>query len=89
MPCKYVIEDIEKGINEANWLARFKQNFSKTIGSEAGYWEEDLRLAREGAGFLAVYTPTDPEAQRVLRVLQPLNPKQMRRYMKFAIERLV
>lgn len=89
VPCKYVIEDIEKGTKETSWLNRVKQKVSKAVGTEARYWEEDLKLAREGAGFLAVYCPTDPEAQRVVRVLKPLNPRQMRRYMKLAIERLV
>ncbi len=89
VPCDYVISDIEKGIKNATLLNRVKQRISRAIGREACYWEGDLKLARQGAGFLAVYCPTDHEAERVLRLLKPKKPKVMRRYERLVIEELV
>jgi hypothetical protein len=89
VPSDYVIADIQKGIKNANLLNRVKQRISRAIGHEACYWEGDLKLAEQGAGFLAVYCPTDHEAERVLRLLRPLKPKVVRRYERFVIDELV
>lgn len=58
------------------------------IGTEASYWEDDLKLAKEDAGFLSIYCPTAHEAKRVQRLLESENPKNMRRYARAIIERL-
>lgn len=85
---KTVISDIEKGVKDADLLTRVKQMFSEAIGTEAGYWENDLVLAKEGAGFLLIYCPTIHEARRVKRLLKSENPKNMRRYAPLVIEDL-
>jgi len=89
VPSEYVIADIEEGTKNPNLLKRVRQTISKAIGKEADFWEEDLRWAREGAGFLVVHCPTDIEATRVVRLLEPMNPKKMRRYGPAAIEELI
>lgn len=89
VPSDYVISDIEKGNRNATLLNRVKQRISRNIGHEACYWENDLKLARQGAGFLAVYCPTEYEAARVVRLLNPEEPKAMRHYERFVIEELV
>jgi hypothetical protein len=89
VPSEYVISDIEKGIKNATLLNRIKQEISRAIGHEACYWEGDLQLAKQGAGFLAVYCPTSHEAERVLRLLNPEKPTVMRRYELFVIDELV
>lgn len=88
VPSQYVIENIERGIEDASWLDQVKQEISKALGSEAHYWENDLRMARAGAGFLTVFCPTEHEGHRVRRLLAPHAPQSMRRYAKLAIERL-
>lgn len=88
VPSDYVIADIEKGTKDASLLTRVKQAISEAIGTEAGYWEDDLKLAKEGAGFLLIYCPTGHEAKRVERLLESENPKNMRRYARAAIEQL-
>lgn len=87
MPCSEVIEDIKTNREDASWLNKLKQTFS--VGAEKAYWQEDLRLAQVGKGFLAVYCPTDHEAERVTRLLEAEKPLSVRRYKKLIIERLV
>lgn len=89
VPCKDVIADIEQGTRDASWVQRVKQKFSKVVGTEGRYWEEDLRMAREGHGFLAVHCPTEKEAERIQQLLTPENPIRMRRYLSLAVEDLV
>jgi len=81
---EYVKADIQKRITDASWLDNLKRKFS--IGKEACFWEQDLKWAEQGAGFLAVHCPTDGEAQRIVKMIKPENPKSMRRYLTFAIE---
>jgi hypothetical protein len=88
VPSDYVIAEIEKGTKEAGLLTRVKQAISDAIGTEASYWDDDLKLAKEGAGFLFIYCPTSREAERVQRMLKSENPKNMRRYARAAIEQL-
>lgn len=89
VPSDYVISDIEKGIKNAALLNHVKQRISRAIGCEACYWEGDLKWAKEGAGFLAVYCPTEHEGERVLRLLSPLKPKVMRRYERLWIVEMI
>lgn len=88
VPCDYVISNIEEGTKDASFLSRIGQRISEGIGTEASYWEEDLKLAKQGAGFLAVHCPTAHEAKRVQRLLKSENPKNMRRYASLLIEKL-
>ena len=75
---------------EHRWETPICRNrISKALDAEAEYWEEDLRFAKQGAGFLAIRCGTDAEAQRVLRLLQPEHPRKMRRYGQAAIEELI
>jgi hypothetical protein len=89
MPPDYVVSDIEKGTKNATLLKRVEQRLFGHFGSDATFWEDDLEMARQGAGFLAVFCPTEHEAERVLRLLRPEKPKSMRRYERFVIEDLV
>lgn len=76
--------DIEARVNDATWLDQLQQTFS--IGKEAWFWNEDLKSAEQGAGFLAVHCTTEDEAQRIVTMLRPLQPISMRRYRALAIE---
>lgn len=89
VPSEYVMADIEEGTKNASLLTRVRQQISKALGAEAEYWEEDLRFAKQGAGFLAVRCRTEAEAKRVLRLLQPEHPRKMRRYGQAGIEELI
>lgn len=89
IPAQDVQNDIEREIQDASRFKRIKQKFSKLVGTEGRYWENDLALARQGAGFLAVYCPKEKDGRRVLELLKSENPKSMRRYAALAIEELV
>jgi hypothetical protein len=89
MPSDYIIADIEKGTKNATLIRRVEQRITRHFGSDASLWEDLLKWAQQGAGFLAVYCPTEHEAERVLRLLKPEKPKMMRRYERFVIEDLV
>lgn len=88
VPCDYVISDIEKGTKDASFLTRVGQRFSEAVGTEASYWKDDLKWAKQGAGFLSIHCPTGHEAKRVQRLLKSENPKNMRRYARLVIEEL-
>lgn len=88
VPPDYVIADIQKGTQDAGLLTRIEQQISSTVGTESVYWKEDLALARDGAGFLAVYCPTEGEAKRLVRLLKPMNPWNMRRYRPHGVVKL-
>lgn len=81
---EYVLADIKERCTDAGWLDRIKRTFS--VGSEASFWNDDMKWAEKGAGFLAVHCPTDGEAERIVKMIKPHNPKSMRRYLSFAIE---
>ena len=89
VPSDYVIADIEDGKRDASLLTRIKQQISKAFGAEAEHWEEDLKFAKQGAGFLAVRSASEAEAQRVVRLLKPEHPRKVRRYGKVGVEQLV
>lgn len=89
VPSDYVIADIEKGTKNATLIRRVEQRITRHFGSDAALWENDLKMAKQGAGFLMVYCPTEHEAERVVRLLKSEQPKTMRRYERFVIEDLV
>ncbi len=76
--------DIDARITDASWLDQLMRTFA--IGTESYFWNEDLKWAEQGAGFLAVHCPTEDEATRILAMIRPLHPKSMRRYRALAIE---
>lgn len=86
---KYVMERFEEGTRNASFMKRVEHRLTSHFGSDASYWTADLERAKQGAGFLVVYCPTDHEAERVLRLLKSENPKTMRRYHRFVIEELI
>lgn len=86
---EYVVADYEKAQKEGSLIRRIEQRLTRHFGSDSNMLEEQIEWARKGAGFLAVYCPTEHEAERVLRLLKPLDPRMMRRYERLVIEDLV
>jgi hypothetical protein len=84
-----MLAEHEKLLEDQSWLERAKRQISKAVGKEVDYVDEGVRLAREGAGFLGVFCPTEHESQRVLRLIKPLKSKKMRCYLPLAIEEMV
>jgi hypothetical protein len=85
---EFVVNELES-VEDANFLDRLKIWVSRFVGTEAGYIDDDLELARGGGAFLFVYAPTDDDCRRAMALLEPLHPVFARRYLPMAIERLI
>ena len=70
-------------------LEGLKATLAKTAGMEGHYWDQDLKQAKQGAGFVTVYCGDGERAHKVADALRPLAPLSMRRYRSFAIEDLL
>ena len=81
---EYVKADIQERLTDAGWVDWLIQKVS--IGTESYFWNEDLKAAELGAGFLAIFCASEDEARRIVTVLKPHGPQTMRRYRAFAIE---
>jgi hypothetical protein len=84
----FVANELES-MDDATFLDKLKMQISKAVGTEAGYIEDDLELARNGGGFVFVYVPTEEDCARAMAALEPLQPLFARRYLPMAIERLI
>src|SRR5947209_2046932 len=62
---------------------------SRFMGTEAEFEDTDIKEAKLGAGFLAVHCPTEPEAEKVHRMLLPFEPVSAQWYHAAGIRSLV
>ena len=84
----FVVNRLES-VDDAGLFERFKMHLAKSIGTEAGYIDDDLKLARRGGAFLFAHAPTDDDCQRIMAVIKRHHPIFARRYLPLAIERLI
>lgn len=84
----FVVDQLES-MEDAGFLDRLKMQIARAVGTEAGYIDDDLKLARQGGAFLFVYAPTDQDCSRAMAALEPQRPVFARRYLPMAIERLI
>lgn len=84
----FVVDQLES-LDDASFLDKLKMQISKAVGTEAGYIDDDLKLARRGGAFLFVYAPGDDDCRRAMAVLELQRPEFARRYLPMAIERLI
>ncbi|GMV30267.1 MAG: hypothetical protein AMXMBFR59_23920 [Rhodanobacteraceae bacterium] len=85
---EFVVNELES-MKDASFLDKLKMQISRAVGTEAGYIDDDLELARGGGAFLFVYAPSDDDCRRVMTVLRKQYPVFARRYLPMAIERLI
>jgi hypothetical protein len=84
----FVVNRLES-TDDAGLIERFKMHLAKSIGTESGYIDDDIKLARRGGAFLFAHAPTDEDCQRIMTVLRRHHPIFARRYLPLAIERLI
>jgi hypothetical protein len=84
----FVVNQIESQ-QDANFLDRMKASIAAFVGTEPGYIDDDVKLARRGGAFLFIYTPHDADAERAHGLLKRTHPIYARRYLPMAIERLI
>ena len=83
----FVVEQLETE-EGANWLDRLRAGVARVLGTEAGFLDDDLKLARRGGAFVFVYTPEDVQIERMHALLKRLHPIFARRYLTAGIERI-
>lgn len=81
-----VLQFAEEHLEKGGLSGLLMAELSRLIGTEAAYAEDDLRAAREGAGFLAVHCPSTETKEEAWRVLAPTRPLAARHYSGQAIE---
>ena len=64
------------------------QQLSRAFGTEERYTDHDLDLASKGAGFVAVYCPTENLKNDAWKTIEPLAPLVARHYTFGGIEHL-
>ncbi|HET6545684.1 MAG TPA: hypothetical protein VFG55_02935 [Rhodanobacteraceae bacterium] len=84
----FVVNQVEKE-HEPGWIEQIGAQIAKVVGTEVGYIEDDLKLARRGGAFLFVFAPDDETTTRATHLLKLAHPVFARRYLPFAIERLI
>ncbi len=83
----FVINHLESGKDDS-WFTRLQAGIARVIGTETGFLDDDLQLARRGCAFLFVYTPGRPQVDRLHDLIRRLHPIFARRYHHAGIERI-
>ncbi len=60
-----------------SFWSELMMHLSRLLDTEAGLVDRYAKWARRGSGFLAVYCPTDTQAEELAEILRPLNPVAM------------
>lgn len=81
----FMVRTLES-VKGANWLDRWRIRLAQLVGTEAGFIEDDLKLARRGAAFLFVYTPDRDSIDRIHALMHREHPMVARRYHQAGIE---
>jgi hypothetical protein len=74
---------------QAGLWADLMASLSRSLGTEEVFLENYIRLGREGAGFLAVYSPLEIESERICELLESFRPIAMQRYLSSGIQSLI
>ena len=79
-----------ESVKDASLLERIKIGIAGLAGTESGYIEDDLKLARRGGAFVFVHAPDDATAAKAKHLLlHRIHPVFARRYLALGIERLM
>jgi hypothetical protein len=62
---------------------------SRAIDTEASFADKDVRLAQEGAAFVAIHCDSEQESERITAMLAPFEPIEMQWYLAGGIRSLV
>ena len=64
------------------------QTLARFLSTEQRFADRDLRHARQGAGFLAAYCPTETLKKQAWEIVKPEDPLDARYYSRSGIEHL-
>ncbi len=88
VPGPEVVRFYEEHLEDTGLLQLLMQQLSRFFATEEVYLDHDVALARKGAAFLAVYTPTMERMQQAWAAIQPLHPIAARRYALDGVDHL-
>lgn len=74
---------------KAGLRGHFMARLSRTLGTEEIFVDNYIRWGRQGAGFLAVYSPMEIESERICGLLLPCDPIAIERYLTSGIQSLI
>ena len=74
---------------ETSLFGAMMERLSLGFATEAAFVTADIRRAQEGAGFLAIFHPSDSDTARLRDILAPLEPLTMHWYRLGSIESLI
>lgn len=89
VPGEEMLKFFDQLRTETSLFGALMEGLSRVFATEAAFVEADIRRAREGAGFLAVYHPDEADTQRLRELLAPLEPVSMHWYRRGSIESLI
>jgi hypothetical protein len=88
VPGEDVVEHAEEHLKKQGLWSLLMQELSRIFETEEVYADKDYELARQGAGFVAAYCPSDPLKEKAWRAMDGCNPIAARRYALGGIEHL-
>ncbi len=81
----FVVDELESEEGVA-WFDRLRAGIARIIGTEAGFLDDDIQLAKRGGAFLFVYAPDEDSIQHSRELIDRLRPIFARRYHRAGIE---
>lgn len=84
----FLTERLES-VKGSGLLERIKIGIAHVAGTEQGYLDDDLKLARRGGAFVFVHVPDEETAEHATRIIKRLHPMYARHYRTLAIDRIV
>jgi hypothetical protein len=88
VPGPEVLRFYDEHLKDTGLVQLLMQQLSRLFATEEVYLDHDVELARKGAAFLAVYTPTMERMRQAWAAIQPLHPITARRYALDGVDHL-
>ena len=83
------VTDRLESVGYSTLLDRVKRTIAHIAGTEQGFIDDDLKLARRGGAFVFVYPSDDAGVDRASLLIRRIHPVYARRYLPLAIDRIV
>jgi hypothetical protein len=74
--------------NSGLWASAMT-TLSRAFGTEQVFADDDVELARSGAGFIAVHSPDEATTQRIKDLLEPFQPRALHWYQSGGVQSLI
>lgn len=88
VPGPEVVKFYDEHLEDTGLLQLLMQQLSRLFATEEVYLDHDVKLAKKGAAFVAVYTPNPARAKEAWDALKPCEPIAARRYALDGVEHL-